>query len=399
MMNPRTSLAAVLAISLAVPVYVPREAHAQPAAAKKPKSVREELAGDALAAWDRAVELFGAQKWDGAQAEFLHAYEASKNPRVLFNTAMSLKAEGRYNKAIDRLRQELSEGAGRISKEEEAKINGELSVLSEYVSTLLVEVNEPGATILVDGETVGQSPLDKPVSVTVGQRKIQVSKAGFSTATDSLLVSGKVPARIAMKIEPLTRTALVEVEVQGAPSAIVKIDGKEVGSAPYKGRVGISNEPHVFEASQTGYEAASQSVVIKEQAEAQKITLSLSKQQESGKLVVTATPQDAVIEIDGKPMGAGRWEGPISARTHQVTVRKKGYYTWSQDVEVPRGLDRSVTATLNEDRNNSFVPWLIGTIVIVGGGTVAAVLMFQPKDQTPITGTLGPNVEHKAFRF
>ena len=69
-MNLRQPIAVALTLSLLVPLHP--VAWAQPAAGQgaKPKTVREELPAEAQASWDRALELFQAKKWDGAQAEF-----------------------------------------------------------------------------------------------------------------------------------------------------------------------------------------------------------------------------------------------------------------------------------------------------------------------------------------
>jgi hypothetical protein len=96
------------------------------------------------------------------------------------------------------------------------------------------------------------------------------------------------------------------------------------------------------------------------------------------------------------------WEGPVGTQsTHQVTVKKEGFYTWTHDIEVKPGQEKPVTVELNEDRHPSFVPWLIGTILVVGGGAIAAGFIFAPKDQEPVKGTLPPyTVQTPAsFRF
>ena len=56
----------------------------------------------------------------------------------------------------------------------------------------------------------------------------------------------------------------------------------------------------------------------------------------------------------------------------------------------PKGGERSVTASLNEDGNTSFVPWLIGSIVVGTAITVGIVLLATPPDGKPVNGTLPP---------
>ncbi|MBL8613846.1 MAG: PEGA domain-containing protein, partial [Myxococcales bacterium] len=136
------------------------------------------------------------------------------------------------------------------------------------------------------------------------------------------------------------------------------------------------------------------------EGEPRKVSLLLAREQGMGRLSVVSKTDAAAIEIDGKVVGADRWEGPVTAGTHQIVVKKKGFYTWSFDVDVKPGGERTVTAQLNEDRNTSFVPWLVGTIVVLGGGAVAAAFIFKPKDQDPVTGNLPPGIfEHSFFKF
>ncbi len=161
----------------------------------------------------------------------------------------------------------------------------------------------------------------------------------------------------------------------------------------------VSAEPHQFAAEAPGYVPATQSAVVRE-GEAINLTLQLSQEQQKGKLVVLAHPEGAAIEIDGKLVGASRWEGPVDVGTHQVVVKKQGHYAWSYDVDVPKGSERTVTATLNQDRNTSFVPWLIGTVLVVGASSVAVYFITRPKDEEPVKGSLPPfTVGTPSMRF
>lgn len=391
-----------LAIALSLAIVAPTTlAYTAPAMAqgKKPKGIRDQLSDAARAKWDSAIALYQRQNWDGAEADFMQAYELSKNPRVLFNVAICEKNRGRYARAIEIFRRELAEGKGQLTPQEEAEVQGAIAGLEKFVSDLTVTVNESGAKVFVDDAEVGTTPLPKPVSVEVGERRVTIKKAGYADATKTVTVSGGVPAKVDLTIEPITRTSVVKVAVVGPPNAMVKIDGKEVGPAPYTGRVTVSGEPHQFSAEAPGWVTATQSVVVRD-GEPMSLTLQLGQEQQKGKLAVVTKPEGATIEIDGKVVGATKWEGPVDAKTHQVVVKKQGFYTWSYDVEVPRGGERSLTATLNEDRNTSFVPWLVGTIVVIGASTAAAIFIATPKDEKPVQGTLPPSiVEHQTFRW
>lgn len=399
-LSPLHRLLASVLVGAIVGTQAPAVALAQPkAGAAKPaktKTIREELPPTVLQKWDTAVVLYGAANWGAARTEFLEVYRETKNPRVLFNVAVCEKNTGHYAQAIDTLKKELEEGAGKLSAEEEARAKETAAGLEAFVVEVNVSVNEPGAKVLVDDVEVGTSPLGKALRIDIGERRLGAKKSGFVDA--SILRSfpqGKKPDPIELKLEAIAKLSTITVQVAGAPTATIRIDGREVGPAPFTGKLAVRTEPYVVEAEAAGFATAKQTVTIKE-GEAAAVSLGLSKEQRQGKLIVTTKPEGATILIDGKVVGSTRFEGAVEAGPHLVTAKKNGFYTYNLDVEVPKGGERPVTAILNEDKAPSFVPWLIGTVVVIGVGIGAAAVLFGPKDQDPYRGTLPPYiVEHQ----
>jgi len=387
-------------IVLAAPPILIAWAPVAYAQARKP--VRDQLPLEARGHWDAALALAAKKNWDGARTSFKAAYDLSKNPRVLFNVAVAEKELERYPAAIEALRRELAEGKGQLSPDEERDVQNLLAGFEKFVAQLTIDVSERDADVFVDDEKIDNAKLPGPVMVKLGTRRIRAVKSGFAEAVESVTLAGGASGKVSLKLSALVRTARVNVAVVGPANAIVKIDGKEVGPAPYAGQVPVTADPHQFSAEAPGYVPASQSALVKE-GEVLNLTLQLAPDQEKGKLVVLAKPEGATIEIDGKFAGATKWEGPVDARTHQVVVKKVGYYTWTYDVEVPKGGERSVTASLNEDRNTSFVPWVIGTIVVGAALVVGIVLLATPPDEPVQRGTLTPFVlgtqSTPGFRF
>jgi len=384
--------------------WLPLEAHAQTprATSAKPapkKTLREQLPAEAQGAWDTAVSLYLHEQWDGARTSFYGAYDISKNPRVLFNVAVCEKNLGRYARAIEFFRRELSEAGATLSFEERAEILAQIEGLERFVAQVTVDVSEPGADIFIDESKVGTSPLAGPVSVQLGERHIRAAKAGFTDAREDIELKGGSSGHVSLRLMPLVKTSVVDVTVLGPSSAVIKVDGKDVGASPYRGHVTVSPEPHAFSAEAPGFVTASQSIVIRE-GESPRVTLQMDPEQRQGRLSIRTTPDDAAIEIDGRLVGSSRWEGPVNAGVHQVTVKKRGYYTWTYDVDIAKGGARTLSATLNEDRNTNFVPWLIGSIIVAGAGTAAVYFIARPKDEERVNGTLPPfQVGTTALRF
>ena len=302
---------------------------------------------------------------------------------------MSEKELGRFAAALEYFKRELAEGKSQISTDEENEIKAAIAGLEKFVAHLTIDVSEKDADIFINEDKVDSSKLPGPITVQIGTLRVRAVKPGFAEASQSISPAGGDNATVSLKLQPLMKTSRVNVNVVGPQNAIVKIDGKEVGPAPYAGQVPVTADPHQFSAEAPGYVTATQSAIVKE-GDVLNLTLQLAPEQEKGKLLVFARPEGATIEIDGRAVGASRWEGPVEARTHQVVVKKPGFYTWTHDVDVPRGGERSVSATLNEDRNTSFVPWLIGTIVVGTALVVGIVLLATPPDEQPVDGTLAP---------
>ncbi len=392
------SVAVVLSLAVAVPAltaFPASDALAQP---KRPKSVRDLLTGDAQKQWDAAIALAQRSQWDGARAAFLQAYELSKNPRVLFNVAVAEKNLGHHAKAIEYFRRELTEGKGQLTPTEEQEITAAMAGLENYVMTITVQVSEPGAKVFVDQEEIGTSPLARPITVALGSHVVRATKTGFADAQQQVSGDTRTP-NVNLKLDTIHKTTRVNVSVVGPSNATVKVDGKEVGVSPYAGEVLVTPEPHQFSAEAPGYVTATQTAVVRE-GEPLNLTLQLAQEQQKAKLLVVAKPEGSTIEIDGRTMGASRWEGPVDVGTHQVVVKKQGFYTWTYDVDVPKGGERAVTASLNADRNTSFVPWLVGTVLVVGASAVAIGFVMQEEDEQRVNGTLPPfAVNTSSLRF
>jgi hypothetical protein len=374
-------------------------AHPAFAASPKKKPIREQLSEDGKRHWDTALALYLRGLWDGARTSFSAAFDASKNPRVLFNVAVCEKNLGHFGRAIETFQRELEMGKGQLDADEQAEVVAQIQGLEAFVARVTIGVSEAGAEVYVDDVKVGDSPLSGSVTVAIGERKIRVTKAGFVDAHETRELKAGANATVAIRMSPVQKVAQVDIEVVGPTTAAIKIDGREVGVAPYKGTVAVSGEPHSFSAEAMGFVTTSQSVIVRED-EPVRLTLQLAPDQSKGRLVVNASPNGATIELDGHVMGASRWDGPVTAGQHQVVVRKAGYYTWSHDVDVPKGGERAVTATLNADRNTSFVPWLVGSILVAGASATAVYLIARPKDEQPVKGTLPPfAIGTNAVRF
>ena len=204
---------------------------AQPQA--RPVDVRAQLSETARRAWDAAKQLAGANDYKGALVEFQRAYELSHDPRVLYNVGVTEKLLTHYARAVDAWEKELKEGASELTPAEVQEIRSSIAIVQQFVTIIDVLASEPDATLSIDDVPVGKTPFPGPVRIDVGKRTVKLSKEGFVDAIQTVDVATGQRVPVTLKLEPLSKTALVAITVGGAPSATVYIDGKDVGPAPF----------------------------------------------------------------------------------------------------------------------------------------------------------------------
>lgn len=346
--------------------------------------IRDELPSDARKDWDAARELYDARDYQSALVHFEKAFELSKNPRVLFNVGVCWKELTRYAQAIRVWEREL-EYSDRLSAEDIDRVKAAIAAARPFVSSLMVRSNQPGAVLVIDGREVGTTPFVAPVPIDVGRRTVVLKKDGFMPNETTLDVVQGTPASVSLDLTPMVKTGTVAINVTGnARGVTLFVDGRELGPAPFTGSIPAG--PHTFEARAPGYVSARQTTDVP-YAKQLNITLSLAEARNEGKVRIITNYADAAIEIDGQPRGSGAWEGLLPAGGHQLRVEKPGYDSHVDELSLSPGQQRTLQIRL--EKKQSWLWWTIGLATVVGGGTVAAILLSQPTETSPVSGTLG----------
>lgn len=404
-MNPRAlrslSFATRLLVASCVAFGGPLPFAGHAFAQNKPKTVREELPPDAVRAWDDGRLLLQQQSpdYEKALVKFREAYEASGNPRVLYNVAVCEKNLNRYARAATTFRREIEEGRGKLSDAEIADIEAAIAALERFVAKLEVSGNEAGAEVLVDGERVGTLPLPGPVAVDIGTRVVLVRKAGFVDQRREVMVHSGEATRASFDLEPLDKRSRVTVTVVGPDAAIVKMDNVDMGPAPFVGDVPVGR--HTWTAEASGYVTATQTSEVRFR-EAASITLSMAKKRQEGRLRIESPVASVTLEIDGKVVGTTPWEGILPSGAHQVIGRREGFDDATLEINMTDDASLQRRITLTERKSVAWVGWAIGAAVVVGGGVVAGYFILRPDDETPIPGSLRADVGEPVparFRF
>jgi tetratricopeptide (TPR) repeat protein len=156
---------------------------------------------EAMPHFNRGVDLYDENDFSGALVEFKRTYDISQDFHVLFNIAQTHYQLQNYAAALVAFQRYLDEGASAIDHKRRAYVEGEMQRLRGRVAQLHVSVNVSNAEISVDDEKVGTSPLDHPITVSQGKRKITASIAGKPPVTKMVEVAGGDSTDITLQID------------------------------------------------------------------------------------------------------------------------------------------------------------------------------------------------------
>ncbi len=371
---------------------VPAVASAQPTG-----SIRDSLPSDALKKkWDEGVDSFKDGTFDAALVEFKAVYEATKNPRILYNISVCHRKLSQFSQAITALERQLT-FRDELSDKEVERAEELLELLKPTVTPLEIKVDQEGAKVVLNGVELGQTPLLGPVTAHVGNNVLEITKPGFRTLQRKFqLPRGDKPRTLELKLEPETLTARVTVAVNGPPGAMIFIDGTEMGTSPYSGDLAVGR--HTIEARAPGFVTARQTSVLK-YGQPLRVTLTLTEAKKQGKLRVVTDHDDAVIVLDDKMVGTGAWEGVVSSGGHVLTVTKDGYLDYSTEVALDDEQERTLRVTMEEDPTSSYIFWSVSGVAVAAGIAVGAYFVFRPEATSPVDGTFDPGTVPTLFRF
>jgi tetratricopeptide (TPR) repeat protein len=166
------------------------------------------------------VQLFHEGSYEAALAEFHKAYQIAPSYRILFNLAQVHYELHDYVGALRSFRQYLTEGAAEIGAERRAQVEAEIGKLQGRVAFLDIDVQPAGADVLVDDVPVGMSPLDKPVLVNAGIRRVTAAKGGRTSPLRSVTVAGGDRVTVAVQVpDPPAARPVAALATGAGPAA------------------------------------------------------------------------------------------------------------------------------------------------------------------------------------
>lgn len=179
-MRARTAFPALLASSLLLSAAT---AAGAATAQESADAVRE-----AGVHFQRGVALYGEGDYRSALVEFKRAYSVAPNVAVLYNVGETQYQLQDYAAALTTFTSYLGESSP--NEAHRAEVQNTIEVLRGRVGHVSIATDPPGADVAIDDVSVGKTPLESRVIVSIGRRKVTASMAGRSPATRFIDVAG-----------------------------------------------------------------------------------------------------------------------------------------------------------------------------------------------------------------
>lgn len=263
-------------------------------------------------------------------------------------------------------------------------------------ATLTVRSQPEGATVSVDGTTVGKTPLDGFIGT--GSHEVQLTKTGYRSVTHSFVVQPGQQQRI----QDTLQTAIGTLTVTSLPdSANVRVDGEPLGQTPVS--EDLQAGTYALEVQRDGYLSFDREVTIEGGIERQinvplrrPLRVSAAEQQSKAVTNVAVTREGDRIVVaydlvaDGETYAVdlllstngGKTFEPLPKATAgavggKVTPGTDKQIVWAATEDFPRGLTGSGNRLrlAVEPGGGGGLYWVLGSVITAGAGTaVAAVL-------------------------
>lgn len=243
--------------------------------------------------------------------------------------------------------------------------------------TVVVKTQPSGATVKVNGQTMGQTPVD--IRLAPGGYLLEVKKDRYSAYSRQFNLKKGETLPVDKDLSP--EFGLLSVSTD-PPGATVRLDGKEIGRTPLS-RQELSLGSYVMELRLEGYA----SVTIKGMAilpgEEKKVSEKLNRKMGGIRVVARdskGVPLEAEVLLDGEKVGMAPYKGEVGTGSHRIVVRAGGKEA-SADVsvlegkvsKVELGIGIATTPPIEEPKQSgSKSRWLPWTMTGIGAAGVAA---------------------------
>jgi hypothetical protein len=289
----------------------------------------------------RGVELAKAKNYAGALSQFEEAYEVAPFAVILYNLGVAHAKLDHPVEAVHALEKVIAE-PGKLRADRLRRAKEIVAQQTKRIGHISFAVDQAGAQIRVDGETVGKAPLRDPHPVATGMHFVEVVKRGFAPFRKELKIAGGATDTVTVTLEA-TELAFAQVWIRTAlPGVDVWLDHKRIGRTPLDQSFPVLPGKHEVELRRLGYHSIIERIEVGPGATAEiRATPGIDEQavrREGGLLELDAeATEDLVVTVDGDRHGVYDGAIALAPGTHDVTVERAGFLPSTLRVFISKG--------------------------------------------------------------
>lgn len=213
-------------------------------------------------------------------------------------------------------------------------------ILQPLPGRLNINSTPASATVFVDGEAAGTTPLEN-LPVEAGEHELRLELPRYLPLTQALDVTGRdVQQSLALELSP----AWADIDISSTPpGAAILIDDEPAGTTP--GTIEVLQGEHRLTLQLPGF-ASSELALSVEPGIAQDLG-SIALVPATGVLTLNSQPSGANISVDGEFAGQTPLELELEPNIdHRISLSRAGYRRASQTLKMDAGASTERTVTL-----------------------------------------------------
>jgi outer membrane receptor protein involved in Fe transport len=291
-------------------------------------ALADDVADEADLQFTLAAERYEAGDHKGALEHFLASNRLVPNRNVVFNIARTYE---QLKRAPDAYRYYVQAADGETDPAAKKRVEESIARITPLVAILKVETSPPGATIYVNRKDLGpRGNAPRTLGVAPGSYTVFAELPGHLPAQTVGEVEMKLGEARTVRLElvPILGT----LEVDGEPDSEVRLD-KETGPVLCRipCRAPVTPGKHTVFIQKIGYVPFEASVDVPANASAQ---VRARLVVENGSLVVSSDVKDALISVDGRPMGFTPAVLTVPVGPRLVRITQSGFRALEQTIVV-----------------------------------------------------------------
>jgi outer membrane receptor protein involved in Fe transport len=302
----------------------------------------DNTADEADIAFSRGVQAYTKRDYETALSNYFLSYRLVPNRNVLFNIARCYEALDRPDEAYRYWHDLFVDPT--LPADDRKDVKAALSRLGPQVALVTVTATGGEGEVFVDREDLGsRGKTPQTVAVKPGAHTVLVKAAGFRPAQAKVTAVRGKEAKVTVELSPVIGT----IELTGTPAGA---EVRETGDGPVLGtlpaKFPASPGQHLYLVQAPGFLPQQVLVDVKAELTATASVALPEKPKPTGKVIVTANRDAALVRVDGKDSGFTPVVLTLTEGRHQLEVTSTDVSPLVQTLDVVADQEQRVVADL-----------------------------------------------------